>query len=235
MISRRFGHPRRIAVLEPRWSRLASVVDARRRGASLHEEVWQAASCYALDGESLQTLLDDLDEAFSRASLRAPDAALVRSIALAWSDSFLGLYSRITCVDPLTGLASRQHLQAHVASLYASAPQCRWAIIVIDTYRRPGAVAVGDASQQLAAAVGTTILASAVGGALVRGEVMAALSSSRCGVVAPRDEQLMTLALRLQERAQRSLDPESVSVRVWVEGLPATAQAAASVVDELCR
>lgn len=216
-------------------SPLAALVDARRRGAPLDEVVWEAATCYALDGESLQTLLDDLDQAFSLASLPAPDAALVRSVALAWSDSFLGLYSRITCVDPLTGLASRQHLQTHVAGLYSSVPRGRWAIIVIETDHHRRAIAVSDSPEQLAEAVGMTVLASVVGGELARGELLAALSIRRCGVVASRDEHLPDLVLRLQEQAQRSLGSQNCTARVWVEGLPATAEAAASLIDELCR
>jgi hypothetical protein len=197
--------------------------------------VWEVATCYALDGESLQTLLDDLDQAFSLASLPAPDAALIRSIALAWSDSFLGLYSRITCVDPLTGLASRQHLQTHIAGLYTPMPHGRWVIIVIETDHHPRAIEVSDSPARLADTIGMTVLASAVGGELVRGELMAALSIRRCGVVAPRDERLPDLVLRLQEQAHRSLNSCSRTARVWVEGLPATAEAAASLIDELCR
>lgn len=216
-------------------SQLAALVDARRRGVPLHEQVWEAAARYALDGESLQSLLDDLDQAFSVALLPAPDAALVRSIALAWSDSFLGLYSRITCVDPLTGLASRQHLQMHVAGLYESAPCGRWVIIVIETARHPHAIEVSEFPGPLADAVHMTVLRSAVGSELVRGELVAALSSRRCGIVAPRDVSLPGLVLRLQEQVRESLGPRLGTVRVWVEGLPTTATAAASLVDELCR
>ncbi|MFI5429755.1 hypothetical protein [Aeromicrobium sp. UC242_57] len=115
---------------------LGPLVAAWCGDGDLADAVWQVASLYALDGRSLQSLLDDLDGASAALGLTGADRALERSLAVAWSEAALGRYSQLRCTDPMTGLATVQHLQTEVAGLCRRGTSRDWSLVVVEVGRR---------------------------------------------------------------------------------------------------
>ena len=76
-----------------------------------------------------------------------PDYGDARALAEAWSESTLEYLHRLTCEDPVTGLASLAHLQSRVSELYRGqlrdrpAPWESHALVVVEVdhprQRRP--------------------------------------------------------------------------------------------------
>ena len=72
----------------------------------------------ALDGVALDEALDGLLATSSLVRGTEPDFGDVRALSEAWSESTLEYLHRLTCEDPVTGLASLAHLQSRVSELY---------------------------------------------------------------------------------------------------------------------
>ena len=92
----------------------------------------------ALDGVSLDEALDGLLATSSLVRGTEPDYGDARALAEAWSESTLEYLHRLTCEDPLTGLASLAHLQSRVSELYRGqlrdrpAPRQSHALVVVE-------------------------------------------------------------------------------------------------------
>lgn len=96
------------------------VARALTDGQSAVGIVTGVASDYAQAGEGLPCLLDDLHAAYRALGLAGPGAAIVRSASEAWAESFMILFGRVSCEDPLTGLATANHLRLRLAELCRS-------------------------------------------------------------------------------------------------------------------
>jgi hypothetical protein len=101
-------------------SHFLPVARALGAGQSAFEIVTGLASDYARDGEGLPRLLNDLHRTYRALGLVGPEAALVRSASEAWAESFMSEFGHVSCEDPLTGLATANHLRLRLAELYRS-------------------------------------------------------------------------------------------------------------------
>jgi GGDEF domain-containing protein len=210
--------------------RMAALCAAWRRGGDIIDAVWEVGSLYALDGDGLQVLLDDVDVARAASRLPPADLALVRSLALSWSEAALGRYTKLTCTDPLTGLATAQHLQTQVVSLARKRRFGAWSLVIVETGPRRSSIDTASVPGGLFELVSLSEVATVVAREVTVDAIVARLTSRRCAALVPQDE-----ASRLVERINAQVRGHFGSTRVWIERLPDGPDQAASLIDEICR
>ena len=189
----------------------------------------------ASDGVSLDEALSGLETTCRVVLGKAPSFDDTRALSVAWSESVLGYLHRLSCEDPVSGLATVAHLQSRLTELYrgeaVSGPVGdSHALVVLDV--GPPRSDEGTGVAVLAEDLHTARAAEAVRSAFAGPETVARLARHRLAVLAARDERLgrrVALARRLLEHA------EPPGARVWIEGLPSTREAAAATLAELAR
>ncbi|MGH3335728.1 MAG: hypothetical protein ACRDOZ_07900 [Nocardioides sp.] len=189
----------------------------------------------AVDGVSLDEALSGLDSTFRTVLGSPPTFDDTRALSVAWSESILGYLHRLSCEDPVTGLATMAHLQSRLAELYRAQA---WHWPVADSH----ALVVLDVGPPTAGeAIGATVLtedldvaraAEAIRTAFAGQETIGRLTRHRLTVLAPRDERLGQRVALLRRLLTRT---EPAAARVWIEGLPRTLDAAAATLSELAR
>lgn len=188
----------------------------------------------AAEGVSLDEALSGLHTTFQAVIGTEPTFEDTRAFSVAWSESILGYLHRLSCEDPVTGLATVAHLQTRLTELYRGEESCgpvgdSYALVVVDVGPPAGE---GTGVAVLADDLRTARAAEAVRGAFAGPETVARLAQHRLAVLAPRDARLV----RRVGLAQRLVEPVATQeVRVWIEGLPGTAEAAAATLAELAR
>lgn len=210
--------------------RMAGLRTAWTEDSDIDEAVWDAGSLYALDGESLQVLLDDVDMTRQACQLPPPDVDLVRALALAWSEAALGRYTKLTCSDPLTGLATPQHLQTQVVGLARNSGFGGWALVIVETGPRASLIDTTSVPDGLLELVTHSEVAAVVAREVAIDATVARLTSRRCAALVPHAE-----ASRLVKRIDAQLRGHVSSTRMWIERLPDAPAQAASLIDEICR
>ena len=210
--------------------RMAALCAAWRGEGDIVDAVWEVGSLYALDGDSLQALLDDVDGARAASRLPRADLVLVRALALAWSEAALGRYVKLTCTDPLTGLATAQHLQTQVVSLARERRFGDWALVIVETGPRTSSIDTASVPGGLFELVSLSEVAAVVAREMTVDAIVARLTSRRCAALVPQDEAAgLVQAIKAHQRGHFG------STRVWIERLPDGPTQAASLIDEICR
>ncbi len=214
--------------------------------------------CFARDGEGLDVCLGELDDVCAAVQGTEAPPPLVRCVALAWADTLQGHFNGITCADPLTGLASIQHVQTQVADLYRAA-QAGWlgdadvarshVLVVVEL---PVAADLPDGPDEPGEAGGPrgpgrygaleAALRRATAAELVRQRMPecdqpAQLTARRLVALARRSPDLhRRLVGVVGELDQRlTLTPGAGLARAWAESLPSAPENARRLVDELAR
>lgn len=211
------------AALPPRFE---AVGEAQASGADTIEVCRHLGGVLAGDGISLDEALEGLRVTSALVRGSDPEYAELVALSTAWSEATLGYLHRLSCDDPLTGLATQPHLRSRLSELYRAReraperPLDSHALVVVEI--RPGDE--GLEQRMTLAKVGRT--ARTVFAGL---ETIGGIGLRRVVVVAERDESLpqrVTLLRTMTEREQ---------ARVWIEGLPGSDEAAGALLDELAR
>jgi hypothetical protein len=219
-----------LAGLPPRFE---AVGEALASGAGSVDACVVAGRELARDGVPLDEALDGLLATSSLVRGTEPDFGDARALAEAWSESTLEYLHRLTCEDPVTGLASLAHLQSRVSELYRGqlrdrpAPTSSHALVVIEV---PRAAAVASrAAQPFTHELRTARVADTTRTVFAGAPTFARLGRHRVVVLTERDERLaqrVILLSRMLARVERG-------TRVWIEGLPGTTPGAAALLGEL--
>jgi hypothetical protein len=187
----------------------------------------------ARDGVPLDEALDGLLVTSRLVRGTEPDFGDARALAEAWSESTLEYLHRLTCEDPVTGLASLAHVQSRVSELYRGqlrdrpAPMASHALVVIEVAHasprlaRPAQPFTQDLRTARFADTARTVFAGS--------ETLGKLGGHRIVVLTERDPRLgqrVTLLRRMLSRLEGG-------ARVWIEGLPTTGAGAAALLGEL--
>lgn len=104
----------------------APLVEALLLGVDQVEAATSFVRARADLGDALADCLKDVDYAFLVVTGTAAPHPVIRASATTWGEVTQGHYNGIGCLDPLTGLASRQHFLTPLATIYGqhrSAPQ----------------------------------------------------------------------------------------------------------------
>jgi hypothetical protein len=219
--------------------RLASGQDASSACALVGRET-------ARDGADLGEALDGLRATYARVQGGEPDFRALRALCVAWSEETLGYLHQLSCEDPLTGLASLQHVRARLSEVYRGAEQgelptsTSHALVVVDVpllARRPsvegGRTNVG-AMAGFESALWLARLAEYARMVFPGGETIGLANPSRLVVVTERGD-LLGPRVGLLRGLVEDLDPRGERARVWIEGLPPSDDGAGLLLDEIAR
>ncbi|QBX56470.1 hypothetical protein EXE58_14010 [Nocardioides seonyuensis] len=188
----------------------------------------------ARDGLSAEEAIEALRATWWAVRGCDPDFGAVAALMVAWSDTTLGYLHQLSCVDPMTGLASQAHLRSRLTDLYRARvrPNDTHALVVAelpDDDADPSEE-VGD---HFTRAMRVTRMGECARTVFVRDEMVARLGAVRVGMLVERDERLGR-RVKVLRTLLASIDPQ-VSSRVWIEGLPGSNDTAAVLLDELAR
>lgn len=218
------------------------LVDGLVRGEDPREVAVEFVLERANLGDPLDHCLSDLDNAFVAVSGRAAPPCVVRAAATVWGETTQAHYNNVECLDPLTGLASRQHLLTQLSLIYRSAGAQQatrrpegYRLLIVDLAELPTVELVGPVSleaslRQLAAAE------------IIRGEEPTA--NTHAQLTANRSVVLLTTQTGSDdlERSLRELiDERFAAVPQWghctIESrdLPASFAEARRLIDGLCQ
>lgn len=96
----------------------AQLADAVRDGRTDVDAVaHEVGASAAVDGSPLHEVLDLVEQAFHG----APRHATVRAACLGWAEQVTALVHDVGCEDPLTSLATVQHLHSRLGDVYRAA------------------------------------------------------------------------------------------------------------------
>ena len=192
----------------------------------------------ALEGAALDDVLDDLAATYRsrRDFWDEPPFEVVKSLAIAWADGSLRYLHAVSCEDPLTGLASLAHVRTRISEIYREAsregvpgpPDFAFLVVEIDF--------TDSSASQLDRVLRMVDVSDMVRKVCTGAEPIGQLSASRAVVVIRRDKRLgdavgALLGLLHDWHQLRS----GLPARLWIEGLPTTADSAALLLDELAR
>jgi len=191
----------------------------------------------ARDGASLGEALDGLRATYHLVGVGAPDFAATRELAVAWSETTLEYLHQLSCEDPLTGLASLAHVRTRLAELYRCAEQTDVCVqgshaLVVVELRFLSEASVGE--HQFTRALRLVRVAEALRAVFSGGETIGRVGTDKAVVVVPRTADLGTSVALLREFLE-DLEVGAAQTRVWIEGLPASGDSAARLLDDLSR
>lgn len=185
----------------------------------------------AREGADLGEALDGLRSTTGQAAGRSPSFEEMRALALAWSEESLSYVHRLSCEDPLTGLAGSAHLRARLTEVYRGAhvrgedPSRRYALVVIDMM----SPAFADPFNQ---ALWWVRLSESVRESFPGEETMCSVGRDLLVLLVERTDDL---GARITDLRLGLGDALPEGGRLWIEGLPREIETAACVLDELLR
>lgn len=196
-------------------------------------------------GRELARMGVDLGEALTRLERTyelvvgtEPTFKDVQALGASWGEETLSYLHQLSCVDPLTGLASLAHLRARLGEVYQRAEQGegtakdQFALVVVDL-----PLLTNSHSDRLNGSLRLARVADSAQTVLPGGHTVARLNGIRIAVLVERSSLLGQRVHLLREILQdtSAYDPGMHRTRVWIEGLPTTVQGAAWLLDELAR
>ncbi|MFL6059878.1 MAG: hypothetical protein ACJ72E_01510 [Marmoricola sp.] len=190
----------------------------------------------ARDGVDLGEALHGLRSTFALVVGREPDFESTRALGIAWSDETLGYLHEVSCENPLTGLATLAHIRGRLAEIQRGAEsrgtgaEASHALVVVDVPVLVG----GEREERLGSALVMAQVASQVRMVFDGEESIGEASPSRLLVIAARTESLGNRVAVLRDYLTEVISKD-VPVRIWIEGLPTTAVATSTLLDELAR
>ncbi len=191
----------------------------------------------ARDSADLGEALDGLRSTYVQVAGVEPDFAAIRAMCVAWGEETLGLVHRVSCEDPLTGLATQGHLLARLEEIYREglqhdlSPARSHALVVVTSARDdPSGAAAGPFGHALGLALQGSTIRSVFPGEEPIGQV----GQDLLVVVVRRNDILARRVLLLRELLGGPV-PHTGRGRVWVEGLPEGFAAAVHLLDEVSR
>jgi hypothetical protein len=212
-------------------------------GEALASGVDPTAACnvvgrdVAQDGASMGEALAGLRTTYAMVASGEPPFEATEALAVAWSEASLQYLHQLSCEDPLTGLASLAHVRTRLSEIYRESenngrtPQSLYSLVVVEL-REP---AIAHALEHKFTRVLRLVeLSEAIRTVFSGGETIGRLGLHRAVVVVRRNVSLGA-SVALLDDFLGDLDFGDAQTRVWIEGLPASDDAAALLLDELAR
>jgi len=166
-----------------------------------------------------------------------PPFEATEALAVAWSEASLQYLHQLSCEDPLTGLASLAHVRTRLSEIYREAdktglsPQSTYSLVVVEL---PAPAPSFLSEHQFTRVLRLVELADGIRTVFSGEETIGRLGLHRAVAVVRRNVSLGSSVALLGEFV-RDLDSGGAPSRVWIEGLPASDDAAAQLLDELAR
>lgn len=195
----------------------------------------------ARDGADLGEALHRLRSTYALVEGTEPDFRSTQALCLAWGEETLAYLHQLSCEDPLTGLASIAHLRARLSEVYRGCEQrgesanLTRALVVVDLPLLANrARATDHREESFNAALWMVRLVETVRMVFPGEESIGQLTGSRLAVLAHRNAALGRRVALLRGLVE-DFDGYAKDARVWIEGLPATNDGAAWLLDEVSR
>lgn len=214
--------------------RLDAVGDALASGSDPVPVCRAVGHDLARDGLSVDEALSALRGTWLDVLGRDPGFEAVSAFMVAWSDTTLGYLHQLSCVDPMTGLASQAHLRSRLTDLYRAhvRPNDTHALVVAEL-PHDDADPSDEVGDHFTRAMRVTRMGECARTVFVRDETVARLGTMRVCMLVERDDRLGR-RVKVLRTLLASIDPQLTS-RVWIEGLPGSNDTAAMLLDELAR
>lgn len=171
-------------------------------------------------GVSLEEALRDLRTTTRLAVKRDPSFDETYAVSLGWSEATLGYLHGLSCVDPLTGLATQAHLREAIAAIYRDSTPAHRTLVVLDSIDR----GLGVSSART-----MTLLGQSARTVFSGDETISQVGNGRIVVLTDRTDGLGERVSLLRRMVGANAE------RVWIEGLPSSESSAAFLLDELAR
>lgn len=191
----------------------------------------------ARDGAGLGEALSGLRTTYRLVLGGDPDFDAVEALSTAWSDATLEYLHDLSCEDPLTGLTSLAHVRTRLAEVYredeltdVGVPHSHALVVV--ALRSRGREAVRE--HHFTRALRLCQVAEAIRAVFAGGQTIGRLGQSKAVALVNRSPDLGTSVATLVDYLD-DLGLGRDDVRVWIEGLPASADSATRLLDELAR
>jgi len=191
----------------------------------------------ARDGAALGEALSGLRTTYRVVLDRPPSFEAAEALAVAWSDATLEYLHNLSCEDPLTGLASLAHVRSRLDEIYREAELTdvgvdrSHALVIVELCFRE---AVGGPGHSFTRALRLVQVTEAIRAVYSGGQTIGRLGLDRAVALVTRGPDLGTSVALLREFLG-DLDLGATDVRVWIEGLPASAESASRLLDDLAR
>jgi hypothetical protein len=191
----------------------------------------------AKDGAALGEALSGLRTTYELVLGEQPAFDATEALSVAWSDATLEYLHDRSCEDPLTGLASLAHVRTRLDEIYREAELTdvgvagSHALVIVELcFREP----TGVPGHHFTRALRLVQVTEAVRAVYSGGQTIGRLGLDRAVALVPRSVDLGTSVALLREFLD-DLDLGAVDVRVWIEGLPRSADSATLLLDDLAR
>ncbi|MFL6135562.1 MAG: hypothetical protein ACJ72A_22350 [Nocardioidaceae bacterium] len=190
----------------------------------------------ARDGAHLGEALSGLRATYHLVCRTPPDFEATEAMSVAWSEATLEYLHALSCEDPLTGLASLAHVRTRLDEIFREAeltdvPVSRSHALVVVELRLRGPQAPGH---QFTRALRLVQVTEAMRAVYSGGQTLGRLGLNRAVALVTRTVDLGMSVASLREFID-DLELGATDVRVWIEGLPASADSATRLLDELAR
>ena len=217
-------------------ARFEAVGEALASGSSPVVPCEIAGRSLAQDGASLDEALQALRETSLAVTGRDPAFDDVQALTVAWSEATLAYLHRLSCEDPLTGLSSLAHVRSRLSELYRShdygdgpVPHSHALVVVEMPDHRPELVRTDH--DRFSRSLRLARLGETARTVFPGHETIGRAGMTRVVVLAERNDRLGRRTALLRTMLMSADHP----TRVWIEGLPATDDSAAVLLDELAR
>lgn len=219
--------------------RFQAVSEALASGAGSIEACAVLGHQLAQDGASLDECLEGLRLTTMAANGGPPSYDDTKALSVAWSETTLGFLHQLSCEEPLTGLATLSHVRSRLSELHRHTAtdggqglRGAYALVVVELRQTSRTVFGAGAEDTLTRSLRMAQVGRVARTVFPGTEVIGRLGLRRVVIVAARDQRLGRRVALVRRLAGLH---DSVGVRVWIEGLPATDEATAFVLDELAR
>ncbi|MEO5711296.1 MAG: hypothetical protein ABIQ59_15920 [Nocardioidaceae bacterium] len=223
--------------------RLALPMRFEAVGEALVSETDVIAACtvvgrdVARDGAALGEALSGLRTTYDLVLGTTPAFEAAEALSVAWSDATLEYLHDLSCEDPLTGLASLAHVRTRLDEIYRESdltdelvPGSHCLVIVELCFRGP----TGVPGHHFTRALRLVQVTEAIRAVYSGGQTVGRLALDRAVALVPRTVDLGTSVALLRDFLA-DLDLGDADVRVWIEGLPRSAESATRLLDDLAR
>jgi len=191
----------------------------------------------ARDGAALGEALSGLRTTYELIRGGQPPFDATEALSVAWSDATLEYLHDLSCEDPLTGLASLAHVRTRLDEIYRESELTdvgvagSHALVIAELcFREPTGVRGHHFTRALRLVQVTEAMRAVYSG----GQTLGRLGLDRAVAVVPRSQDLGTSVALLRDFLA-DLDLGEADMRVWIEGLPSSADSASRLLDELAR
>jgi GGDEF domain-containing protein len=236
------GLPERVRLALP--MRFEAVAEALVAGRDVVGACTVVGTDVARDGAALGEALSALRSTYRLVVGSPPPFEATEALAVAWSEATLEYLHDLSCEDPLTGLASLAHVRSRLGEIYREAEITDAAVprthaLVIVELLFPRAVVV-EPGHHFTRAMRLVQVSEALRAVFSGGQTLGRLGLDRAVAVVPRTADLGVSVALVRDFLRdadfgTAGDPGDTDVRIWIEGLPRSAESATRLLDDLAR